>query len=299
MMQHTPSFQYGKDDLDSAFGDRFSGFRLLGKGGEGAVLAVWDRIKKVDLALKISLDSGSPEQAQRFESEYHILAVARSERLVRVFDHGRRGIFRNGQAIPHFWYSMERCDASLRQTFKNLGLADRLTVVLQMLDGLALLHAKNIAHRDIKPENLFLMMSDEKGLSVKIGDFGIATVARRAPNAVGGMVYGSPAYLAPERWEHEADADWQPADQYAAAVTMYEILSLGQAPLDYTQGYERAHTHGAYRPLRIPELRAWPLSGVNSVIKRMLAKQPNWRHRDIASCKRELESALLQDGVTG
>lgn len=290
---------YGRTELDQAFGDRFASFRVLGSGGEGAVFAVWDRVKKIDLALKISVDTGEPGQAERFDSEYRILAVMRSERLVRVFDHGRTSIpLADGRRVSHFWYSMEKCDASLRQTFRSLGLGDRLSVVLQMLDGLALLHARNIAHRDIKPENLFLVRTPQDGLSVKIGDFGIATVTRRAPNAVGGSVYGSPAYLAPERWEHDADDDWRPADQYAAGITMYEILSVGQPPLDFSQDYQRAHTHGPVRPLEIPELRGWRLSGVRSVLKRMLAKQPSWRHRDIASCKRELEAALLQDGVT-
>jgi serine/threonine protein kinase len=288
---------YGRAELEQAFGARFGSFKLLGKGGEGAVFAVWDRIKKVDLALKISIDGGHPEQYQRFESEYQILAVTRSDRLVRVFDHGRAVVrLPDGRSVHHLWYSMEKCDASLRQTFKSL--VDRLGVVLQMLDGLALLHAKTIAHRDIKPENLFMVMTPQ-GHAIKIGDFGIATVTRSAPNAVGGNVYGSPAYLAPERWEHDADDDWRPADQYAAGVTTYEILSLGQPPLDFSQEFHRAHTHGPVRPLQIPELRGWRLTGVNSVLKRMLAKQPSWRHHDIASCKRELEAALLQDGVTG
>lgn len=291
--------KYGRAELERAFGDRYASFKLLGKGGEGAVFAVWDRVKKVDLALKISVDNGDPGQHERFESEYQILAVTRSDRLVRVFDHGRAVILQtDGQALRHFWYSMEKCDASLRQTFRSLPLPDRLSVVLQMLDGLALLHAKHIAHRDIKPENLFLAATPQGGRSVKIGDFGIATVTRSAPNSVGGNVYGSPAYLAPERWEHEADDDWRPADQYAAGVTMYEILSLGQPPLDFSQDYHRAHTHGPVRPLQIPELRGWRLPSVDSVLKRMLAKQPSWRHPDVASCKRELEAALLQDGVT-
>ena len=290
---------YGRAELEQAWANRYATFKLLGKGGEGAVFAVWDRVKKADLALKISVDNGDPEQHERFESEYQILAVTRSERLVRVFDHGRVVIPLLGAApTRHFWYSMEKCDASLRQTFRSLALLDRLSVVLQMLDGLALLHAKHIAHRDIKPENLFLVATPQGGRSVKIGDFGIATVTRNAPNAVSGNVYGSPAYLAPERWEHEADDDWRPADQYAAGVTMYEILSLGQPPLDFSQDFRRAHTHGPVRPLQIPELAGRRLACLDSVLKRMLAKQPSWRHRDVASCKRELEAALLQDGVT-
>ncbi|MEZ4295609.1 MAG: serine/threonine-protein kinase [Polyangiaceae bacterium] len=290
---------YGRTELEEAFGDRFASLHLLGKGGEGAVFAAWDRVKKLDLALKISVDNGDPAQHARFEREYQILAVARSPRLVRVFDHGRKSIRRPDRTRQaHFWYSMEKCDASLRQVYRSLDLSERLSAVLQMLDGLAFLHGQNIAHRDIKPENLFLVRDAAAGLSVKIGDFGIATITRRAPNAVGGSVYGSPAYLAPERWLQDADDDWRPADQYAAGITAYELLSLGTPPLDFSQDYHTAHASGPVRPLTIPELRGWRLPGVSSVLKRMLAKMPSWRYPEVRSCKAELESALLQDGVT-
>ncbi len=290
---------YQSTDFDKAFGDRFGSFRLLGKGGEGAVFAVWDRVKKVDVALKLARDNGEAGQFERFEREYQILAVTRSDRLVRVFDHGR-ALVRNasGAFESHFWYSMEQCDTNVRKTFPHMLLPERLTVVLQMLDGLALLHAKNIAHRDIKPENLFLATPQRGPRGVKIGDFGLATISKVAPNAVSGMVYGSPVYLAPERWQSDADEDWRPADQYAAGVTLFEVLSGGQLPLDFSGGHLRAHEQSAVGPLPIPEFRGRRVRSVDVVIQQMLAKRPEWRHPDLASCKRELEVALLNDGVT-
>lgn len=292
--------RYQPADFDQAFADRFASFKLLGKGGEGAVFAVWDRVRKADVAVKLARDGGEPGLYERFEREYQILAVTRSDRLVRVFDHGHTAVRRqDGVFEPHFWYSMERCDANVRKTYPHMPLADRLTVVLQMLDGLALLHAKNIAHRDIKPENLFLSTTARGARSVKIGDFGIATIAKVAPNAVSGTVYGSPVYLAPERWQSEADDDWRPADQYAAGITLFELLSGGQLPLDFAGGYLRGHERSAVRPLPIPELRGRSVPAVDDVIRQMLAKRPQWRHPDLASCKRELEAALLGDGITG
>lgn len=291
---------YQPADFDQVFGDRFASFKLLGKGGEGAVFAVWDRVRKADVAVKLAKDGGEPGLFERFEREYQILAVTRSDRLVHVFDHGRamvRGP--DGVFEPHFWYSMERCDANVRKTFPHMALAERLTVVMQMLDGLALLHAKNIAHRDIKPENLFLSTPQKGVRGVKIGDFGLATIARVAPNAVSGSVYGSPVYLAPERWQSEADDDWRPADQYAAAITLFELLSHGQLPLDFAGGHLRGHERSAVRPLLIPELHGRGVPMVDDAIRQMLAKRPQWRHPDVASCKRELEAALLNDGVTG
>lgn len=285
--------------LSAALGDRFSGFKPLGQGGDGAVFAVWDRVRKEDLALKIARDTGETGLADRFEREYQILAVTRSDRLVRVFNHGQVVIQgEGGTPLPHFWFSMEKCDASVRKVFRQASLAMRLTIVRQMLDGLALLHAKNIAHRDIKPDNLFLL-SGTRGVSVKIGDFGIATTTRVAPNLEGGFIHGSPAYLAPERWTSTGGADWRPADIYAAGITMFEILSLGEFPLDFAAGYLRGHERSGIRPLSIPDMRGRRLFSVDEVLKQMLDKRPDWRHVDVAECKRELETALLADGVVG
>jgi serine/threonine-protein kinase len=291
--------RYRAPDLHAALGERFGAFKLLGKGGEGAVFSVWDRVQKQDVALKLTRDTKGPGVAQRFEREYQILATTRSPRLVRVYRHGRATIaLEDGSSQAHFWYTMEKCDSSVRQSYKQMSLRHRLDIVLQMIDGLALLHAKNIAHRDIKPENLFLTNAAGRP-QVKIGDFGIATVTRVAPNSVGGMIYGSPVYLAPERWRGDQDADWRPADQYAAGITLFEILSGGTLPLDFSGGELRGHERSAVRPLLIPELRGKRVGEVDKVIAQMLSKPPSWRFQDLAECKRELLAALAMEGLGG
>src|SRR5262249_10546214 len=157
-----------------------------------------------------------------------ILASARSRRLVTVYDYGQEVIPVGGAAFNHYWYTMEKCESSVRSSFRGMPLQQRVGIALQMLDGLAFLHAKDIAHRDIKPDNLFLV----KGTQVKIGDFGLAkshqAAAGGAAAQAGQLFMGSPLYLAPERWTGQTDADWRPSDQYAAGVTMYELLSAGR-----------------------------------------------------------------------
>jgi serine/threonine-protein kinase len=293
-------------DLDAALGERFASFKLLGKGGDGAVFAAWDRVRKADLALKIMPDTGEAGLAERFEREYQILAATRDDRLVAVFDHGQvriggtEGEGEGARERGHFWYTMERCDSSLRSCFVRMELGGRIAVVLQLLDGLALLHAKLIAHRDIKPENLFVV-GTRTGARIKIGDFGIATVARLSPNAAFGHHSGSPPYLAPERWsgDAEAEADWRPSDQYAAGVTIYEILSGGVMPLDFSGGYRRGHLRSGVRGLLIPELGGRPTGSVDQVVARMLGKRAEARFGSVAECKRELTAALANDGAAG
>jgi serine/threonine-protein kinase len=291
--------QYSSDALQSAL-PRFANYKVLGQGGEGAVFAVWDRIRKANLALKLMVDTGEADLGERFEQEYGILASSRSDRLVRVFDHGQEVIPLGESAFNHYWYTMERCEGSVKTTYRGMPLARRVDLVLQMLDGLAFLHAKDIAHRDIKPDNIFLVEGQ-----IKIGDFGLAKTqqAEQAGKAVRyGSFMGSRPYLAPERWSGQQDADWRPSDQYAAGVTAFELLSAGGAPLNFgstTESCYRAHMLGEMFPLAVPELVGRRVAEVDRVLGQMMAKQVEGRYPDIAVCKRELTAAMAHEGVAG
>jgi serine/threonine protein kinase len=290
---------YALNELQSAL-PQFVNFKMLGQGGEGAVFDVWDRVRKANLALKLMVDTGEPEIADRFEQEYAILASLRSDRLVRVFHHGQKVIPLRDSEYNHYWYTMERCEGSVKTTYRGMTLARRVDLVLQMLDGLAFLHAKDIAHRDIKPDNIFLAQGQ-----IKIGDFGLAKTQQAAQAGAAvryGSFMGSRPYLAPERWTGQQDADWRPSDQYAAGVTAFELLSAGGAPLDFgttTDSCYRAHMLGEVFSLSIPELMGRPAAGVDRVLAGMLAKRPEGRYPDIAVCKRELTAAMAHDGVAG
>ncbi len=290
---------YSIDALQSAL-PRFANFKLIGQGGEGAVYDVWDRIRKSSVALKLMVDTGEPDLADRFEQEYAILASSRSDRLVRVFDHGQEVIPLGDAPYNHYWYTMERCDGSVKNTYRGMPLARRIDLVLQMLDGLAFLHAKDIAHRDIKPDNIFLVKEQ-----IKIGDFGLAKTQQAAQAGAAvrvGSFMGSRPYLAPERWTGQQDADWRPSDQYAAGVTAFELLSAGGAPLDFgktTETCRLAHLVGGVFALAIPELGGRRVAEVDRVLGQMLAKAPETRYPDIAVCKRELTAAMAHEGVAG
>lgn len=285
--------------LEEAF-PRFANYAMLGRGGEGAALSVWDRVRKMDLALKLMRDKGDESLSERFEHEYGLLASSRSTRLVTVYDHGQTPIrLSDGSEPNHYWYTMEKCESSLRKELRGMNLYTRVDVALQVIDGLAFLHAKGIAHRDIKPDNIFLV----KNAQVKIGDFGLAMVSTQNSQSSSGparMVMGSPPYLAPERWTGSQGEDWRPSDQYAAGVVLFELLSLGSAALPFGRdiaSYYQAHMSSQPYALAIPEHRMRSFPSVDYVIRTMLAKRPEGRYPDMAQCKRELTAALAQDAV--
>ncbi|KAF0030030.1 hypothetical protein F2P81_016761 [Scophthalmus maximus] len=71
---------------------------------------------------------------------------------------------------------------------------DASCMLFNLASAIKYLHGLNIVHRDIKPENLLVFEHHDGSKSLKLGDFGLATV-------VNGPLYtmcGTPTYVAPE-----------------------------------------------------------------------------------------------------
>ena len=100
-----------------------------------------------------------------------------------------------------------------------------LAIAEQLLDVLAVAHARGIVHRDIKPENLFVTRAGQ----LKVLDFGIARafdVAQDNPDVWGsGKVFGTPVYMAPEQ-AAALDGEIDPqTDVWGVGATLFTLLS--------------------------------------------------------------------------
>lgn len=114
--------------------------------------------------------------------------------------------------------------SSMRQ---RLGLARDFTA------GLQYIHSLNVAHRDFKHENLFLDYDRrEERFVVKIGDFGMSTIA--SDQSSFSDKPGSPFYAAPELLEFGGYSPL-PADVWAYGVAIYVMFQM-EYPFDI--GYE-------------------------------------------------------------
>ncbi|XP_066898091.1 serine/threonine-protein kinase B-raf isoform X10 [Kogia breviceps] len=92
---------------------------------------------------------------------------------------------------------------------------------------LSYLHAKSIIHRDLKSNNIFL----HEDLTVKIGDFGLATVKSRwSGSHQFEQLSGSILWMAPEviRMQDKNPYSFQ-SDVYAFGIVLYELMT-GQLP---------------------------------------------------------------------
>ena len=93
---------------------------------------------------------------------------------------------------------------------------------MQAAEALAYAHHQKVLHRDIKPSNLLL---DLQG-TVWVTDFGLAKAEGTDALTQAGDIVGTLRYMAPERFQGQADAR---SDVYALGLTLYEMLTLEPA----------------------------------------------------------------------
>ncbi len=199
---------------------------LLGQGGMGVVYKARHKGLDRHVALKVLPPESAREPgfAERFTREARTLARLQHPNIVGVHDFGESGGL--------FHLSMEYVDGTnLRQAMHDGKLSPReaMAIVPQVCDALQYAHDNGVVHRDIKPENILI---DRAG-RVKIADFGLAKLVRRAPVDVAitraGQVMGTLHYMAPEQYKEPDSVDHR-ADIYSLGVVFYEMLT-GELPL--------------------------------------------------------------------
>lgn len=69
----------------------------------------------------------------------------------------------------------------------------QIELMLDIAQGIAVMHARELLHRDIKPENILLEAREDGRLRSRVSDFGLV-----CPDGIQGHDAGSPVYMAPE-----------------------------------------------------------------------------------------------------
>ncbi|OQR82371.1 myosin light chain kinase [Achlya hypogyna] len=96
-------------------------------------------------------------------------------------------------------------------------------IINQLLDALNACHARAIVHRDVKPENILLAATTSGKISVKLGDFGLATSIRHGLT----RRCGSAGYMAPEM--KQGNTYNSGVDIWSLGVVAYNLLT-GRMP---------------------------------------------------------------------
>lgn len=92
--------------------------------------------------------------------------------------------------------------------------------LVQLLQGIADLHAINVVHRDLSLENLLLTQDNQ----IKICDFGLATICAPGTKINDGRVVGKEKYMCPELYFAE-EYDARLVDIWSAGVIFFLMLT--------------------------------------------------------------------------
>jgi serine/threonine protein kinase len=170
---------------------------VLGAGATAVVVLVEDSVRRRLLAAKLlrTCDGERPAEALfRARAEARTLRKIRHENIVNVYGVGRCN------DTPYVLLE-HRDGIALDQLLAKgpLPLASALDIGIRVASALEHAHTAGVLHLDVKPANVWLT----RDCSVKLLDFGMdAELARARRERSGGarLLFGTPAYMAPEQW---------------------------------------------------------------------------------------------------
>ena len=201
------------DFTGETLGKRYLLERRIGYGGTASIYAATDLTTKAKVAVKVLHPEHNQDQdiVRRFTQEAQIAAQVRHPCLVRAYDLGWfMSVVRAETSEPRRYTVYELVEGrSIGKAIAESAMPWERTVpiVLDLLAGLAALHARGVAHRDISPNNAMIEVQDgsERGRLLDLGyarmieeDKGL--VLTPPDTSTGMMIWGSEGYVAPERF---------------------------------------------------------------------------------------------------
>jgi serine/threonine-protein kinase len=272
---------------------RLGRYRLqapIGRGGMGEVWLAWDQPLRRNVALKLLRTGGLPDgdSLRRFEREAQAASQMRIPHSVQIYDFG---VSDDGIHYIAMEYLTGMNLESLVGRFGSLPPGRAVYFARQICRSLEEAHAAGIIHRDVKPSNLFVTRVGGDPDFLKLLDFGLARLRTAGGGDARltrtGMLFGTPAYLAPEIWEG-AEAD-ERSDIYAVGVTLFFLLT-GRVPFDGKSPVNvmLAQQEGEVMPPSAERGEALPAS-LDALVLRSMAKDPAERYQSVTELRQALE----------
>jgi tetratricopeptide (TPR) repeat protein/predicted Ser/Thr protein kinase len=197
--------------------------RVLGRGGMGTVYEALDPQLNRKVAIKTMIQGllGDPDLRARFAREAQAAGSLNHRNIVTVYDLGED----KGQPYIAMEFIEGTDLESIVHNRQELAIEVKVSIILQICEGLGYAHRNGIIHRDIKPANIRVTPKGE----VKIMDFGIAHLQAPTRLTKGGLVLGTIHYTAPEQVEG-GKVDHR-ADIFSVGAIAYELLAY-KRPFD-------------------------------------------------------------------
>lgn len=269
----------------SRLGTRFGPYELqsvIGVGGMGEVYRAYDTARERMVAIKLLRPEMAADRSfqDRFRRESRVAARLQEPHVIPVHDFG--------EIDGVLYIDMRLVDgASLKEVLRAEGAlqpARAVAIIRQVAAALDAAHANGLVHRDIKPENVLLTPDDFAYLV----DFGIAHGGGEASVTSTGLVVGSSAYMASERFS--GDRGGPASDVYSLACLLYESLT-GRAPFEAADVRQVWSAHMFAPPPRPSIMRRGVSRAFDDVVARGMAKQPHERYATAGELARAASAA--------
>lgn len=269
------------------------GYRLLDVIGRGSVGTVWraESAKGGEAAVKIIPFTAfhEPEYINAIiRGEQAVYRAAPQAKIVPILDIGETpdAAWLAMTYFPHG--TVERLIGRM-----DVSRSRQLHVILSLATSLAEIHGAGYFHGDLKPSNVLLDAADVPYLI----DFYFAASQRRTRDVVVFSPLGTPRYMSPEQAQGRPMSAM--CDLYSFGVLAYELLT-GRLPYPVVpqrmQEMIEVIVKGKIIP---PQQAASDISPtLSAILVRLLATQPENRHKDMREVAKELSACLDDSPMT-
>lgn len=219
---------------------RFGDFELIAEIGDGAASRVWSalhRASNTKVAIKFFNQRADKKTTDHLFREIRLVARSSHPRIVKVFGYGESSEatpLPSGGEIPEkqIYLVMELVEKGTLKSFVGqTGWVETRQILLDVLSGLARVHARGIVHLDLKPVNV--LMADRGAV---LSDFGIALapkqlqVGKTGVQRVPGLklaIVGTPHFMAPEQSASASSLYGPWTDLYAIGCIAHSLITGG------------------------------------------------------------------------
>ena len=266
--------------LPIVFNDRYQLHTKLGEGGLAEVYLARDLALGRSVAVKLLRPeyTTDPTFLVRFHREAQSAAALNSSNVVSVYDFG--------QDHQRPYIVMEYVAGEDLRTVLNRGLLTIPQIVqygIEICNAVGMAHRRGMVHGDLKPGNILISPENH----AKVADFGLARALGESAMDDGELVWGTPAYFAPE--QAAGDRVTAATDVYAIGIILYEMLT-GTVPFKGSSDQEVARKQLYEHPAPMSAVSPRPIPPeLEAIVRRALAKEPGARYHSAD----QLQEALL------
>lgn len=256
---------------------RYEIVRRLGNGTAGTVFLGQDPYIKRNVAVKLSRPSDDVFR-ESFFVEAQAAGGLSHTNIVSIYDF---------DVFDEYCYiAMEYVEGETLDQYAQRSDPPSLTAIVEIIFAISLAldyaHNRGVIHLDIKPSNILI---DKNGIP-KLADFGIA---RKGVQKEGGIIIGTPFYIAPERLKRGYAGP--KSDLFSLGCVLYELLA-GVKPFFGTTLAEVKDKILTGTPAPLTNFRRDVPQELNDIVMTSLAKDPDDRYPSCAEFAYQLRFAL-------